>query len=184
MTENEYTNIYNLVSKANKRLANLEKFSGKDVSWAGARLQSMIDNGKTKGWKNNRINIDKTMNDYDLRRIESATNLFLKNKTSTITGVKKAIEKTKNSLGYNFNVTKDEAERLYNLLSDDSFKYIKENSSATSSDIWYVITEAKENRFTNKRFIDRMYDIMDVIPDQETKDVLNSLYMKEVLGVD
>ena len=71
-----------------------------------------------------------------------------------------------------------------NALGIPGVKYIKENSSATSSDIWYVITEAKENRFTNKRFIDRMYDIMDVIPDQETKDVLNSLYMKEVLGVD
>lgn len=46
MTYDEYKNLSRLINTANRRLERLERFSGKDVSWAGKRLQSKIDNGK------------------------------------------------------------------------------------------------------------------------------------------
>ena len=44
----EFKNLEKLVNLANRRLERLERFSGKDVSWAGKRLQSKIDNGKVE----------------------------------------------------------------------------------------------------------------------------------------
>ena len=44
----EFKSLEKLVNLANRRLERLERFSGKDVSWAGKRLQSKIDNGKVE----------------------------------------------------------------------------------------------------------------------------------------
>ena len=44
----EFKSLEKLVNLANRRLERLERFTGKDVSWAGKRLQSKIDNGKVE----------------------------------------------------------------------------------------------------------------------------------------
>lgn len=44
----EFKSLEKLVNLANRRLERLERFSGKNVSWAGKRLQSKIDNGKVE----------------------------------------------------------------------------------------------------------------------------------------
>lgn len=46
MTNEEYKNLNRLINIANRRLERLERFSGKDVSWAGKRLQSKLNNTK------------------------------------------------------------------------------------------------------------------------------------------
>ena len=178
-----YEDLEKMIKKANRRLDRLAKFSGKDVSWAGKRLQSYIDNGKLNAWKNNRIYIDRSMSVQELQRIYIATDIFLKNNTSTITGVKHAIKSAKHSLGSTFNIGKNEAESLYQLITDDTFLYIKEHSNATSSEIWAVVQEAKERRFTYAAFEKRLKEIAEVIPDEEMKKHIEALFMSEVLGV-
>ena len=185
MTEDEYKSLSRMIKKANNRLMRLEKFSDKNVSWAGKQLQSKIDNEKVGAWsRDNLIQISKDMSDLQLQRVYKATSDFLNSKASTISGVKNIMKKTTRNIGVSVGVSRDEAESLYQMLTDDTFKYIKENSSATSSDIWYVITEAKERRFNGKAFLKHMYEIADVIPDREMTDNIQALFIKEVLGAE
>lgn len=83
-----------------------------------------------------------------------------------------------------YGATRDESESLYQLLSDDTFRYIKENSSATSSDIWYVVQEAKETRMNERNFIKQMYNIADTIPDKDMTNNIRALYFKEIKRID
>ena len=185
MTEDEYKNLSRMIKKANRRLMRLEKFSDKNVSWAGKQLQSKIDNEKVGAWsRDNLIQISNNMSDLQLQRVYKATSDFLNSKASTVTGVKNIIKRTTRNIGVSVGVSRDEAESLYQMLTDDTFKYIKENSSATSSDIWYVIQEAKERRFTGQAFLKRMYEVADTIPDKEMTNNINALFMKEVLGAE
>ena len=123
------------------------------------------------------------MSQAQLSRIEQATKDFMNSKASKITDVKKIIKTTTKNIGANLSVSKDQAESMYQLLSDDSFTYIKEHSNATSSEIWAVVQEAKEKRFTAETFTKRMLETAEVIPDEEIKKNINSLFMSEVLGV-
>lgn len=183
MTEEEYKNLSGMIRKANKRLRRLERFSNKSVSWAGKQLQSKIDNEKIGAWsQDNLIQISKNMSDMQLQRVYKATEDFLNSKASKITDVKSIIRKTIKNIGVNVGVTRDEAENLYQLLSDDTFTFIKEHSAAKSSEMWAVIEEAKERRFNSKTFLARMYEIADVVPDKEMSQNISALYMKEVLG--
>lgn len=185
MTDEEFKNLSHMIKKANNRLHRLEKFTDKNISWAGKRLQSRIDNEKIGAWSSdNMIQISKNMTDMQLQRVYRATKDFLDSKASTISGVKSIIRKTTKNIGVNVGVSRDEAESLYQMLSDDTFKYIKENSSANSSQMWDLITEAKERRFSNRTFIKRMYEIADVIPDKEMTANINALYIKEILGAE
>lgn len=183
MTNDEYKSLSRLVNLANKRLERLERFSGKDVSWAGKRLQSKIDNGKLEGWTNGRINIRADMNEQQLRRIENATKDFMNSSASTVTGVRKIMQHTIRSLGANLSISKDQAESLYQMLSDDSFMYIKEYSVSKPSEIWVVIQEAKEKRYNFKTFQKRILEVAQVIPDEEMKANIQNLFISEVLGV-
>ena len=182
MTEDEYKSLERLVKYANRRLERLERFSGRDVSWAGKRLQSKIDNGKVAGWTDNRITINKNMSQAQLNRIEQATRDFMVSKASKISDVKNIIKTTTKNIGANLSVSKEQAETMYQMLTDDSFKYLKEHSSITSSEAWAVIQEAKEKHFTFKTFQQKMIESAEIIPDEEMKRNINSLFMREVLG--
>ena len=185
MTEQEYKSLSSMIKKANNRLRRLEKFSNKSVSWAGKQLQAKIDNEKTGAWsEDNLIQISKNMSDLQLQRVYRATQDFLNSKASKITGVKSIMRKTVRNLGVNVGVNRNEAESLYQMLSDDTFKYIKEHSAAKSSEMWAVITEAKERRFNSQTFLQRMYEVADVIPDKEMTENISALYLKEVLGAE
>ena len=184
MTEQEYNNLSKMITKANNRLRRLERFTGKSVSWAGKQLQSKIDNEKIGAWsQDNLIQISKSMSDIQLQRVYRATEDFLNSKASTITNVKNIMRKTTRNIGLNVGVSRDQAESLYQMLSEDTFKYIKEHSTATSSEVWALVEETKERRLSSKTFLKRMYEIADVIPDKEMSDNINALYMKEILGV-
>ena len=184
MTNEEYIDLYKMIRKANNRLARLERYSGKSISWAGKKLQAKIDNDKIGAWTtNDMIQISKDMSDLQLQRVKRATEEFLGSKASTITGVKEIARKTKKSLGLNLSVSKDEVESLYQMLSDDTFKYIKEHSNAESSEVWALVEETKERRLSSTTFLKRMYEIAEVQPDTEMTDHINALYMREILGV-
>ena len=182
MTSEEYTDLKKLVDKANKRLIRLQNFTGKGVSWAGKYLQSQLDNEKLGAWSNitDTIVIPDNLDAFKYNRIYAATNLFLNRKSSTITGVKDIIKSTRRTLAGSFNITKDEAEVLYNLISDDTFQYIKEHSRATASEMWAIIEETKERRLSSTTFLKRMYEIADVQPDIEMSEKINALYIKEI----
>lgn len=123
------------------------------------------------------------MSEQQLARIEKATRDFMSTKASTITGVRKIIRDTKKNIGSNLSVSKEQAESMYQMLSDDSFTYIKEHSNATSSELWVTIQEAKERRFNFETFQKRILETAEVLPDEEMKNNIQSLFMSEVLGV-
>lgn len=134
--------------------------------------------------RDNLIQISNNMSDAQLERVYKATQDFLNSKASTITGVRNIIKKTTRSIGVNVGATKEESESLYQLLSDDTFKYMTEHSRATSSDIWYVIQETKERRLPERNFIKMMYNIADTIPDKEMTDNIRALYYKEIKRIE
>ncbi len=183
MTDEEYKKLTHIVKIANNRLKRMQEFTGKDVSWSAYYLQSKLDNLKVNAWSNNFITISKEMSNDQLQRVYNATRNFLTYKTSTITGIKKSIKETTNAIGYNFDVTKEEAETLYRLSDDDTFKYITEHSNAKASEVWAIIEEAKEKRHMGlDRFIKKVYEMAEVTRDKEMTMNIISLYNKEIRG--
>lgn len=180
MTNEEYNSLIKLIKLANRRLDRLENFTGKDVSWAGKRLKSKINNGKLNGWANNRITVSSSMSDNELQRIEQATRSFMNSHASTITGIRKIMRDTKKSMAGNMSISKEQAETLYQMTDEDTFTYIKEHSTARSSEMWAVIQEAKEKRYSYDRFEKRMKEIAQVVPDEEMRANLQSLFIDEV----
>lgn len=77
------------IVKANLRLANLEKYYGKD-SWSSTILKEKLESKKVQALSlSGRININKDMSLDQLRAVNKATQNFLNSRTSTTTGIKK-----------------------------------------------------------------------------------------------
>lgn len=187
MTENELKKLNHIVRIANNRLKRMQEFSGKDVSWAAYNLQSRLD-GKVGAWsKNNLIHLNDNMSEQDLSRVLSATTLFLKSKTSTISGIKTAIRKVTTSIGVDLDITKDQANDYYRMLKEDTFTYFKDHSAARSSEMWAIIEETKEKKLSYGQFEKKMLEagkidpeVFKKIPDQEIRMSLRGMYSKEI----
>ena len=75
-------------------------------------------------------------------------------------------------------LTNEEAEALYDMLSDDYvtdiLKYIP------ASEFWALIEDAKENGDTEQQFIDRIKDYIEFGNDLDMKNKLIVIYVKYV----
>ena len=79
-----YNELRKLVKKANQRLVRLERFTGRQNSWASKILRNKLDTVKLNAWTvKNRIRINKNMSIKQLKAIKRATENFINSKTST-----------------------------------------------------------------------------------------------------
>ena len=186
MTQEElklYNELQKEVKKANARLLRLEKFSGKPISWGATKLYDQLSNEKLNAWsKSNRIKINKSMTEEQLKRIMFATKQFLKSSnTSTVRGVKQRIKNIKAGFTSGIGVTEEQAEKIYKAFEDDIVKWALRYMDA--SELWALISEAQETPISEQRFEQEFLKRAEIAGqiDADFKDLVNELYTQEVL---
>lgn len=185
MTQEElklYNELKKEIKKANMRLLNLERFSGKPFTWAGRELYDLLSVEKLNAIsKGNRIAINKEMSEEQLKRIMFATKNFLSKKTSTIRGVKNRIKNIKSGFTQGIGVSEEQAEKIYQAFEDDIIKWALRYMDA--SELWALIEEAKESPLSEQRFSNEFLKRAEIAGDIDAdfKDLVHELYSQEVL---
>lgn len=169
------------ITKANRRLLALEKFTGKPYSWAGQKLYDELSVEKLNAWSSkNRIILNKNMTDEELRRVKASVDDFLNKKTSTVRNVKKRAAQIKSSFKSGISVSDEQAEHIYQAFEEDVIKWALRYIDA--SELWALIGEAKETKMSEERFnnefLKRAKNVGNI--DLDFRDNLLQLYTDEV----
>lgn len=178
-----FVELKKLSKRANQRIVRLEREFGKDT-WATKKLKDKLVADPLQAWTSSgRIKVNKSMTITQLKATIKATKQFLNSKTSTKSGIKQikktTIKSIARSLGTDENdITNEEAETLYNMLSDDYMSDIIRYIPA--SDFWALIEDAKEKNDTKNDFIDRISDYITFGNDKDMIEKLSIIYEKYV----
>ena len=168
------------VKLANQRLARLEKTFGAE-KWATKKLISKLDNESLGAWSSkNRIKLSKDMSEDSLKRIEKATDEFLRSKTSTIRGAKSQINAIKKGFKKTYDVTDEEAEAMYQAFNEDLIQWI--TKYIEPSEFWQIIQEAKEMNLSESSFEKLIDDYIEIGNDDDIRDKLEQIYSRYVEG--
>lgn len=178
-----YNELKKLSKRANQRLVRLEREFGKDT-WASKKLRNRLESEMVQAWTTSgRVKVNKSMSITQMRAVIKATEQFLVSKTSTVSGVKKVRKTTISGLAKSLGteehkLTNEEAETLYDMLSDDyvsdMLKYIP------ASEFWSLIQDAKEQHDSEQQFINRIKDYIDFGNDKDMVIKLTAIYIKYV----
>lgn len=183
----EQTKLFNelkkLSKRANQRLVRLERAFGKDT-WASKRLRNKLDIESLQSWtKTGRVKVNKSMTITQLKATIKATQQFLNSKTSRVKGVKEVRKSTISNIAKSLGteeeeLTNEEAETLYDLLSEDYvtdlIRYIP------PSELWAVIEDARESHDTEQQFVERISDYIYFGNDKDMINKLKIIYEKYV----
>lgn len=190
------------VQEANRKIAKIEKRYGNNYgygSWAVRGLYDALDNTKVNGINIfGKVNIDKNMTASQLRAVANATEKFLKAKTSTLKGinevkknVKKGLQKTladpdpKNPKLHR-DVSDRDVELLYSFVEDKTLRSTVEKIGASTT--WNFLVDNKEkmagwtdeqkDAFGFQEFYEDVKNHSEVIPDQQMREDLETIYNK------
>lgn len=183
----EQTKLFNelkkLSKRANQRLVRLERAFGKDT-WAAKRLRNKLDIESLQSWtKTGRVKVNKSMTITQMKATIKATQQFLNSKTSRIKGIKEVRKSTISNIAKSLGteeeeLTNEEAETLYDLLSEDYvtdlIRYIP------PSELWAVIEDARESHDTEQQFVERISDYIYFGNDKDMINKLKIIYEKYV----
>lgn len=178
-----FNELKKLSKRANQRIVRLEREFGKDT-WATKKLRDKLAAEPLQAWsKTGRVKVNKSMTTTQMKATIKATQQFLNSKTSTKRGIKQVkkttIKQLAKSLGTDDeDLTNEEAEALYDMLSDDYvtdiLKYIP------ASDFWALIEDAKEAGDSQESFISRISDYIEFGNDVDMRNKLIMIYEKYV----
>lgn len=178
-----FNELKKLSKRANQRIVRLEREFGKDT-WATKKLRDKLATEPLQAWtKTGRVKVNKSMTTTQMKATIKATQQFLNSKTSTKRGIKQVkkttIKQLAKSLGTDDeDLTNEEAEALYDMLSDDYvtdiLKYIP------ASDFWALIEDAKEAGDRQESFISRISDYIEFGNDVDMRNKLIMIYEKYV----
>ncbi len=178
-----FNELKKLSKRANQRIVRLEREFGKDT-WATKKLRDKLATEPLQAWtKTGRVKVNKSMTITQMKATIKATQQFLNSKTSTKRGIKQVrkttIKQLAKSLGTDEeDLTDEEAETLYDMLSDDYvtdiLKYIP------ASDFWALIEDAKESGDNEQSFISRISDYIDFGNDVDMRNKLIMIFEKYV----
>lgn len=178
-----FNELKKLSKRANQRIVRLEREFGKDT-WATKKLRDKLATEPLQTWsKTGRVKVNKSMTITQMKATIKATQQFLNSKTSTKRGIKQVkkttIKQLAKSLGTDDeDLTNEEAEALYDMLSDDYvtdiLKYIP------ASDFWALIEDAKEAGDSQESFISRISDYIEFGNDVDMRNKLIMIYEKYV----
>lgn len=187
MTSNEKKDITELkkqVSIANQRIRRIQKVYG-EGTWGLKKLYASLDNdlilGITKGGA---ISVRKEMTDLQIKAIRKATNIFLKNEsTSTLRGIKKNIKRIKKGIKEKIDVTDEEAEVIYEAFGTDLIKWI--TNYIDPSAFWALVQEIQGRSYSvfEKEIFSISSDLeylIEVMNDLDVKEKLKEIYRRYV----
>lgn len=177
----QYNNIRKEVDKANKRIRRIQAKYG-DKAWAVANLTEKLDRQPLINAINpysGEIKLNKKMSDATLNAVRSATNEFLKSKTSTLRGIKEAkenmIASLKSSLSTDdIQLTDKEAQALYRIVEDKNLRDTAEYIGA--SQLWDLMIEAKVKRASEDEWYKMLIDYNAFGKDLDMKNDLKRIY--------
>ncbi|MCI6789368.1 MAG: hypothetical protein MR606_05970 [Mollicutes bacterium] len=204
-----FKQVQNEVREANKRLNKLERGydinrakrnpktgrferpantsmrkSYKSGTWSSKKLKKRLTTETTKAWKEGRIKINENMTITQLRAVQKATRQFMKSVTSTVSGIERVKKETISSLKGTLSIdeeeiTEEEAETLYDMLSDEDFSTLVNKIGASTA--WALIEDAKEANDTENQFITRLSRYAFKINDETMKNKALKIYEKYVI---
>lgn len=176
----QYKELRKEVNKANQRIRRIQERYG-DNAWAVANLTEKLDNKLIKAINpySGEIKLHQRMSDAELNYIRSATEDFLKSKTSKLTGIKEAKENMINSLKSSLStdtvdLTDKEAQALYRLVEDRNLRTTTEYIGA--SELWSLIIDAKEKRASEDQWYQMLLDYNAFGKDLDMKKDLQRIY--------
>jgi uncharacterized protein YbcI len=179
-----FNELKKLSKRANQRIVRLEREFGKDT-WATKKLRDKLVTEPLQAWtKTGRVKVNKSMTVIQMKATIKATQQFLNSKTSTKRGIKQVrkttIKQLAKSLGTDEeDLTYEEAETLYKMLSDDYvtdiMKYIPDSESFLA-----LIEDAKEAGDSQDSFISRISDYIEFGNDVDMRNKLIIIYEKYV----
>ena len=178
-----FNELKKLSKRANQRIVRLEREFGKDT-WATKKLRDKLEAEPLQAWsKTGRVKVNKSMTITQMKSTIKATQQFLNSKTSTKRGIKQVRKTTIKNLAKSLgteeeDLTDEEAEALYDMLSDDYvtdiLKYIP------ASEFWALIEDAKESGDSQDSFISRISDYIEFGNDVDMRNKLIIIYEKYV----
>lgn len=187
-----YAEVRKLVKRANQRLVRLEREFGVNT-WAAKPLRNELDIAPLNAWtSSNRIRMNKSLTDIQLRAIKKATENFLNNKISTVRGAKQVHKAqveglqrilnrppTKDDPGVN--LTYEEAETLNEFFGDENAKDFISKMPESGTMI-SLIVDAKQvkKRDRRKYFFESFEQYIDFGNDLDMRRKLGRIYRKYV----
>lgn len=176
---NPKTGRFERVSKEVKRV------SYDTGTWASKKLINRLETSTLDAWSNGRVKIRENMTITQLRAVQKATSQFMASKTSTIKGIQSVKEATKESLKATLSdedlgdITDSEVETMYNMLSDNDFKFLSDKVGASTA--WSLIEDAKESNDTEKGWINRLNRYAFEINDVDMRNKALAIYNKYIV---
>ena len=185
-----YMQTVEQVNKVNKRLRSLQK-EGYYNSYASKKLFTRLDvknldvlERTKKGSHVSRIKLNNRLTNTDLIAIQKATKQFLVSKTSTAKGIRSVESNVKESLYQSLKldadteITEDDIEDFYNMLSNNDFDYFSDKIGASA--LWYLIEDAKELYADENEFINMLNQYI-TVSDEDVRNKAIRLYNKYVI---
>lgn len=176
----DYEKLLKDIRKANQRIQKIQGRYG-ESSWAVNQLYEKIDNNNINGISTltGNIRISRNMSDIQLKAIRKATNIFLNSQTSTLRGVRKAINNMQEALKKNYSdinkpLSDKDAEKLYNIIENRDIRNTVEQIGA--SETWTRTLRAKEQNLSKDKFIDLFRNTKVDINDVDIQADLERIY--------
>lgn len=176
----EYGKLIKDVRKANQRIQRIQSRYG-ESSWAVNQLYERIDNDNIRGVSilTGNIRIDKNMSEIQLKAIQKATKSFLESQTSTLRGVRKAINNMQDAIQKHYSdidktLSDEDAEKLYYLLENKDVRSTVEQIGA--SETWTRAIRAKDQNLSKDQFIDLFKNVKVNTNDKDIKADLERIY--------
>lgn len=176
---NPKTGRFERVSKEVKRV------SYDAGTWASKKLINRLETSTLDAWSKGRVKISENMTITQLRAVQKATSQFMASKTSTLKGIQSVKESTKESLKATLSdedlgdITDSEIETMYNMLSDNDFRFLSDKVGASTA--WSLIEDAKESNDTEKGWINRLNRYAFEINDIDMRNKALAIYNKYIV---
>lgn len=154
-------------------------------TWASKKLINRLETSTLDAWSKGKVKIRENMTITQLRAVQKATSQFMASKTSTLKGIQNVKESTKQSLRATLSdedigeITESEVETMYNMLSDNDFKFLSDKVGASTA--WSLIEDAKDNNDTEKGWIDRLNRYAFEINDVDMREKALAIYNKYIV---
>lgn len=186
-----YAETRKQIEITNKRLRRIEK-AGEYGTWASSKLFNALDSEvlktleKTRGGHVKSVKLKRGLTITQLRAIQKSTNRFLQDQTSTVKGIKKAVEsnikgiKQKLSSEDGKKVSKEDAMLYYEMFKDSDFTDIEKKIKYDV--LWDLIDEAKSKNVSQDDWINMLGRyIYKPKSDLDIFDKAKNLYEKYIL---
>ena len=177
------------IKKANIKIRRISNKYGKLI-YASKNLKEALTSRKelkkSYNLKKDKIVIKKSLTNEALKKIKVLLDRFLKNKTSSILGIKERMDSAKKGLksmigDVDTEIDDKDIEMFANVFQNDDFRYLT-RYGIDESEFVTLVQGAIEKKWSEDYFVEQLTDYMQIIPDEDMKEDLQGLYNKYVRG--